>query len=126
MELYGMEYIDLTKNSIKILGIHFSYDRKIENEENFIKTLAISKVIKPALVTNLPHVIINPLNKIQKDFLWNQKHPQIRHCAVCNTCEYGGLKCFDILNKLTSLQCSSIKRLYMIPPHIAGKKYLLF
>ena len=31
MELCGM------KNSVKILGIHFSYNKKIENEENFIK-----------------------------------------------------------------------------------------
>ena len=29
----------LTKSSVKILGIHFSYDKKIENEENFIKLI---------------------------------------------------------------------------------------
>ena len=39
MEICGMECIDLTKNSVKILGIHFSYDKKIENEENFIKLI---------------------------------------------------------------------------------------
>ena len=98
VELCGMECIDLTKNSVKILGIHFSYNRKIENEENFIKfvkkienvlkvwrtrnltvqgkitifkTLAISKVIHLALVTNVPRVIIVQLNEIQKDFIWN-------------------------------------------------------
>ena len=98
VELCGMECIDLTKNSVKILGIHFSYNRKIENEENFVKfvkkienvlkvwrtrnltvqgkitifkTLAISKVIHLALVTNVPRVIIVQLNEIQKDFIWN-------------------------------------------------------
>ena len=97
VELCGMECIDLTKNSVKILGIHFSYNRKIENEENFkfvkkienvlkvwrtrnltvqgkitiFKTLAISKVIHLALVTNVPRVIIVQLNEIQKDFIWN-------------------------------------------------------
>ena len=98
VELCGMECIDLTKNSVKVLGIHFSYNRKIENEENFIKfvkkienvlkvwrtrnltvqgkitifkTLAISKVIHLALVTNVPRVIIVQLNEIQKDFIWN-------------------------------------------------------
>ena len=102
MELCGMECIDLTKNSVKILGIHFSYDKKIENEENFIKlfkkienvlktwrtrnltvqtkitifkTLAVSKV-SLALVINVPHVIIDQLNKIQKDFIWNGKKLQ--------------------------------------------------
>ena len=38
MELCGMECIDLTKNSVKILGIYFSYN-KIENEKNFIKLI---------------------------------------------------------------------------------------
>ena len=92
VELCGMKCIDLTKNSVKILGIHFSYNKKIEKEENFIKlikkienvlkiwrirnvnvqgkitifkTLAISKVIHLALVTNVPQVIIDQLNKIQ-------------------------------------------------------------
>ena len=93
MELCGMECIDLTKNSVKILGILFSYNQKIENEENFIKlikkienlpkvwrtrnltvqdkiaifkSLAISNVIHLALVTNVRHVIIDQLNKIQE------------------------------------------------------------
>ena len=79
-----------------IFRIHFSYNKKIEKEENFIKlikkietilkiwktrnltvqgkitifkTLAISKVIHLALVTNVSHVIIDQLNKIQKDFI---------------------------------------------------------
>ena len=98
MELCGMECMDLTKNSLKILDIHFSYNKKIGNEQNFIKlikkiesvfkiwrirnltvqgkitifkTLVISKVIHVALVTNVPQVIIDQLNEIQKDFIWN-------------------------------------------------------
>ena len=86
MELCGMECTDLTNNSLKIIGIHFSYNQKIEIEENFInlikkiekvlkiwrirnltiqgkiiifKTLAISKVIYLALVSNIPQVIID-------------------------------------------------------------------
>ena len=84
------------ENSVKTLGIHFSYNKKTENEENFVKlikkienvpkiwktrnlivqskikifkALAILKVIHLALVTNVPYVIINQLNKIQKDFI---------------------------------------------------------
>ena len=95
MKLCGMECIYLTNNSVKILGIHISFNKKIEDEENFIKrfkkidivlkiwrirnltvqgkirifkTLAISKVIHLALVTNIPQVIIDQLNKIQKLF----------------------------------------------------------
>ena len=139
MELCGMECLDLTKNSVKILGIHFSYNKKIEDEKNIInlvkkienvlkiwrirnltvqgkiaifKTLAISKVIHLALVTNVPQAIIDQLNKIQKDFIWNLKHPKIRHSTLYNTHENGDLKSVHISNKLISLQCPWIKRLY--------------
>ena len=47
MKLCRMECIDLTKNSVKILGIHFSYNKKIENEENFIQLIKkIENVLK--------------------------------------------------------------------------------
>ena len=144
VELCGMECIDLTNNSMKILGIHISYNKKIENEENLLsllkkienvlkiwrirtlivqgkitifKTLAISKVIHLVLVTNIPQVIIDQFNKNQKDFIWNQKYPKIRHSTLCNTRENDGLKSVHIPNKLTSLQCSWIKRLYDTTTH---------
>ena len=37
MELCKMECIDTAKSSMKILSIHFSYNKKIENEESFFK-----------------------------------------------------------------------------------------
>ena len=47
MELYRMECIDLTKKSVKISGIYFSYQKKIENEQNFIKLIIkIENVLK--------------------------------------------------------------------------------
>ena len=134
-----MHCIDLTKKTIEVLGIHFSYDKKLETEENFIrhvrkiekvlklwrmrnltleekitifKTLAISKIIHLSLVTNVPTQIINELNKIQKEFIWNGSNPKIKHSNLCNKYENGGLKNMDILSKVISLQCSSINRLY--------------
>ena len=54
MELCGTECIDLTRNSVKTLGIHFSYDKKIENEENFIKLIKkIENVLKIWRIRNL-------------------------------------------------------------------------
>ena len=63
-------------------------------------------------MTNVPHFIIDQLNKIQKGFFWNQKHPKVRHSTFCNTYENGGLKSVDIPNKLISLQCSWTMTLY--------------
>ena len=49
-----MECIDLTNNSIKILGIHFFYNKKFENEENFIKLIKkIENVLKIWRLRNL-------------------------------------------------------------------------
>ena len=100
----------------------FLISKKIGNEGNFIKliktfqakitifeNLAISKVIHLALVTNVSQVVIDQLNKIQKDFIWKQKHPKLKLSTVCNTHENGALKNIHIPNKLASLQGSWIK-----------------
>ena len=42
------------KNLLKTLGIHFSHDKKIENEENFIKLIKkIENVLKIWRIRNL-------------------------------------------------------------------------
>ena len=47
LALCGMDCIDLTKKTIKILGIHFSYNIELEIEENFIRHVPkIEKVLK--------------------------------------------------------------------------------
>ena len=75
------------------------------------KTLAISKIIHLSLVTNVPTEIINELNKMEKEFIWNGNNPKIKHSTLCNKYENGGLKNVDIISKVISLQCSWMKRL---------------
>ena len=47
---------------------------------------------------------IYQLNKIQKDFIWNQKHPKIWCSTLSNTHENGGLKSVHIPKKLTRVK----------------------
>ena len=135
----GMDCIDLTKKTIKVLEYIFLIIKKLEREENFIrhvwkiekalklcrmrnltlegkitifKTLAISRTIHLSLVTNAPTQIIKELNKIQKEFIWNGSNPKIKYSTLCNKYENGGLKNVDILCKVINLQCSWVKRLY--------------
>ena len=88
-----MECVNLKTNTIKILGIHFSYNRSLENDEDYrrytmktekllklwrmgqvategrvliFKTLAISKVVHLALVRDVPFNTISQLENIQK------------------------------------------------------------
>ena len=77
----SMRSIDLVSNIVKILGIYYSYNEKLEIQENFkrhfikikiwrmrdlsipgkitvFKTLAISKIVHLALVKTIPNSII--------------------------------------------------------------------
>ena len=42
------------------------------------KSLAISKLIHLALVTEIPTTTINLLTKIQMEFIWKGKNPKIK------------------------------------------------
>ena len=85
-----MHCIDLTEDVIKILGIYFSYNKKLEQEKYFlnhlvkIRNLAISKLIRLALVTEILTIIINLLTKILMEFIWKGKNPNIKNSTLCN------------------------------------------
>lgn len=158
MAVCGMKYINLKVDSIKILGIHFSYNELIAREKNFLraisniqgvlklwrmrhlttegrivifKTLAISKIVYLALLTNTPNIIIDELEKIQKKFIWNNLTPKVKHETLRMDYKNGGLKNVDIRMKIASLQCSWIKRLYdnnfhtwkIIPNYLISKTF---
>ena len=96
--LCGMKCLNLTKETLKILGVHFSCNEKhevnfqshivkiesvlrlwrmrnltIEGKVLVFKSLAISKIIHLSLITTVPHTIINQLNNIQKTSYGTEK-----------------------------------------------------
>ena len=120
-------------NIVKILGIYYSYNEKLEIQENFkrhiinikkllriwrmrdlliagkitvFKTLAISKIVHLALVKISSNSIIQELNKIQKEFIWKARNPKKKHGTLCKNYENEGLKNVDIMYKVVSLHCS--------------------
>ena len=119
-----------------ILGIHYSYNKQLENDENFkkyiakidnvlklwrarnlslegkikvFKSLALFKITHLALVKIIPPSIIDQLNKTQKNFIWNGLNPKIKNSTVNNN---SGLKNVNIAAKISSLQSSGIKLLF--------------
>ena len=58
-------------------------------KSEIFKTLALSKIIYLALVTNATTVIIELLSKVQKEFLWGKN----------NDYENGGVKSADMFLK---------------------------
>ena len=54
MALCGVECVNLLTNAIKILGICFSYNKKLENEENFSDHITkLQKVVNIWKMQNL-------------------------------------------------------------------------
>ena len=108
--LCELKSLDLTKESIKILGVHISYNKKLQDDINFcmavknicnviklwrmrhlslegkitiFKSLALSKIVYMALLTIVPKSIMEELNEIQKKFLWSNKKCKIKHGTLC-------------------------------------------
>ena len=117
--LSGTKCIDLRLNSLKLLGIQFSCNKKSENDENFLiqttsiekvlklwrmrnltlegkvtvfKELAISKIFHVTLITNIPTSPMKVLNKTQKEFIWKIINSKLKHSTLCNNCDNDGLK----------------------------------
>ena len=134
----GIKCINLCNDTIKITGIHVSYNKEKPNEKNFLesitkiqnvlkvwrmrrltlegkiivfKTLAISKIVFLSLISKVPTEIISELERIQKTFLWPSK-PKRKNETLCSDFKHGGLKNVNIQKKVMSLQCSWVRRLY--------------
>ena len=127
-----MKCVILNNETVKILGVHFSYNKHLEEDKKFseqflkiesilkldmrqltlegritvFKSLAISKVLNLLSVTELHNNIIALMYKIQKNFIWQDKNAKIKHSTLCNGYENGGLINVELRNKITSIQGS--------------------
>ena len=137
--LAGVANVSLMNNSIRVLGVHFSYNQKIFSDRNFLdvlkkiqaviriwgmrplsiygkivifKTLALSKIIYVACMSTVPDLIAKLVEQIHKDFIWNKKRCNIKHSSLIAEFSKGGLKDIDIPSKFKSLHLGWIKRLF--------------
>ena len=74
--------------------------------------LPMSKIVYLALTTNVPKVIVDNLQKLQKKVWWQNSRPKIKHKTLCNTFETGCLKIVDINLKVIIFQCCWFKKLH--------------
>ena len=121
--------------SIKALGVHYTYDFKLLHEKNFIERLGIVKkltniwssrglsiygkvtIIKSLIIPKLVYIssllptpkgIIQELNRLLFNFLWKGTDKVTRLSAI-NECDDGGLKMIDLENMIQSLRLAWIK-----------------
>ena len=55
----------------------------------------LSKITFLDQVLEIPNQIIDTLQQIQKQFLWNSSSSKVKHKTICKDFQYGGLKNFN-------------------------------
>ena len=180
----SMKCVNLNNETLEILGVHFSYNKNLEQDKKFseqivkienilnlwrmiqltlkgriklFKSSAISKVIHLLLITKFHYTVkainsaplrllkrivrhiwdwkfcplfkgcplfgvsaigsfhcntIDIMYKISKSFIWQGKKIKTKHSTLCNGYEKGDLENFELRNKITSIRCSWVKRLF--------------
>jgi hypothetical protein len=130
----GLKYV----KGAKALGIYFSYDERLMEENNFteklkelkvilgiwgqrdlsslgritiFKSLAFSKVIYQCSNLAVPDSVVKELNQIAFDFLWHGKPEKVKRTAVIANYEEGGLKMLDVECFVTAQKVMWVKRL---------------
>ena len=137
--LCGFKVVDLNTDSIRVLGVHFSYNKAICHQRNFVdvikkiedvikiwrlrnltilgkicifKSLAFSKIVYISYLSTVPSDFISNLELIHTKFIWNNKAAKIKHSTLIGDYVGGGLRDIDIKAKFDSLHLSWIARLY--------------
>ena len=124
-------WVDIKCSVIRTLGIFNSYDKDLEQKLNFLdniktlndvlklwefrgltlagrilvfKSLALSKLLHACTMKVPSKFVIDQLNTLHKNFIWNNKRPKIKHSTlIADYCE-GGYKDVDIENKIAALK----------------------
>ena len=137
--LTGVKNVSLLNSCIRVLGVNFTYNTKLFAEKNYVdcikkiqnvirvwgmrfltlhgkiiifKSLAFSKVIYIACMSTASSDIINLLETIHRDFIWDKKRPNVKHLTLISDYCHGGLKDVDIPSKFKSLHLSWVNRLF--------------
>ena len=75
------------------------------------KSLALSKLLYACTMKVPSKFVINPLNTLYKNFIWNNKRPKIKHSTlIADYCE-GSYKDVDIENKIAALKIKWVTKL---------------
>ena len=134
----GVKCLNLLSDSIKILGVYFSFSQSLYNNRNYLtvlksvqevlnlcsargltlagriqvfKTICISKILYISYMNQVPPYIIEELKKIQSSFIWKGKKTKIKHSSLIEDFASGGYKDIDIDSKIKSLHLMWVKRL---------------
>ena len=134
----GRNAVQSPQRPISALGISFSYNLKLCDQENFLqkiceiqklfniwsqlelslyvnitiaKTLGLSKLIFVSACIYTPPHYIDIINKLITDFVWNNKEPKIKRDTLIGPKERGGLDLPEFKSTSKSLQIAWVQRM---------------
>ena len=132
-------WLNLCKESIKILGIHFTYNKQLSEQFNFeriltnlqtvtnmwrcrpltlfgkttiIKTLALPKILYVTSMIEAPPGFTDRVKAIVTKFLWSGRTAKVKYTALVNGKSEGGIDFPDIESQLKSQRIMCLKRLF--------------
>ena len=132
------KWVNIKTNAIRALGVFNSYDTDLEQKLDFLdnlkclndvlrlwefrgltlagrilifKSLALSKLLYACTMRVPSKFIIDQLNTLHKNFIWNNKRPKIKHSTLIADYKEGGYKDVDIENKIAALKTKWVTRL---------------
>ena len=84
-----------------------------------LKTFALSKLVLPATILDLPKNIVKKVNKIFYRFLWRSTE-KVKRVKVNQQIEHGGLRMVDIQAFFDSLLANWVNRILDAEPNVHG------
>ena len=132
------KWVNIKCSAIRALGIFNSYDNDLEQKLNILdniktlndvlklwefrgltlagrilvfKSLALTKLLYAFTMKVPSKFVIDQLNTLHKNFIWNNKRPNIRHSTlIAGYCE-GGYKDVDVENKIVAVKIKWVTKL---------------
>jgi len=95
----------------KILNIWKNWKLTLIGKINFVKNLALSKLIFNSSNLNLPKNLSDTINSMIFNFIWQGKPPKIKRMTIVGGKNKGGLKMIDFEVMNTALKIVWIKRI---------------
>ena len=114
-----------------VLRIWWQRTFTLESKISIFKILALLKFVFLAQVLLISNEINTTIQRIQKNFPWTSIDGKIKCKTICNDFQNGGSEIVDISSKISSLQCSWVKKLYdqnshdrkLIPLHFINNAF---
>ena len=94
-----------------ILNMWSSRGLSLKGRVTILKSLAIPKLLYPMSVLPIPTAVVEIVDKMIVDFIWNKRKPKIKKDVIIQNIENGGIKAPHFATMVEANRLSWIKRL---------------